>query len=76
MPVSSSEEEGYCTVKSQELQPDQDTSDHELPANPMVNYSDVKVPANEVNRCTKLPVHVELSLGPFLSTSCLLKQPL
>ena len=76
VPVSSSNEEDYYTVDSQEMQTDQDPIDHDLPATPLVSYSgDVNIPANEVNGWERLPVGTGSSLGQFLSTSCCLVGP-
>ena len=56
VPVSSSDEEGYYIIDSQEMQPDPDSNDHNLLAMPMVHYSgDVNAPANEVNGLERLP---------------------
>ena len=47
--VSHSDEEEYFTIDSQEMQPDQNPNDHDLPATPCVNYSrSVNAPADEV----------------------------
>ena len=66
VPVSHSDEEDYFIVASQEIQPDPDPNDHDLPAIPVVNYSgEVNVPANEVNGWERLSVDTEPKLNHF-----------
>ena len=68
MPVSGSDEEDYYSIDSQEMQPDPNPNDQNLPVTLMVNHSsDVNVLANEVNGWERLPVDTRPSLGSFLS---------
>ena len=72
MPVSSSDEEEYVTIDSQEMQPDPHPNDHDLPATIVVNYlGDVNVLVDEINGCKRFLVDAGPSVGQYLSTSCL-----
>ena len=59
------------------MQPDQDPNDHDLLVPQVVNYScDINVTVNKGNEWKRLPAGTRFSLGPFLSTSCLLIDPI
>ena len=64
--LSSSDKEHYHVNDIQEMQPEPDPIDHDLPTSLKVKYSDdVNVPASKVNGWEGFPVDTGPSLLPF-----------